>query len=117
MRNLVKYVGIGLLVVGLAACDNSDTKTPAQGASAESNATGQPVNLMELMPGDVGKVETPIWDEYAKLVSAADPRGENAVGHIERFAFYEEAKKAYAIIATGESALYANVMLQKGVVI
>ena len=30
MRNLVKYVGIGLLVVGLAACDNSDTKTPAQ---------------------------------------------------------------------------------------
>ncbi|STW71037.1 DcrB protein [Klebsiella michiganensis] len=28
MRNLVKYVGIGLLVVGLAACDNSDTKTP-----------------------------------------------------------------------------------------
>jgi hypothetical protein len=43
MRNLVKYVGIGLLVVGLAACDNSDTKTPAQGASAESNATGQPV--------------------------------------------------------------------------
>ena len=77
----------------------------------------QPVNLMELMPGDVGKVETPIWDEYAKLVSAADPRGENAVGHIERFAFYEEAKRAYAIIATGESALYANVMLQKGVVI
>jgi hypothetical protein len=47
MRNLVKYVGIGLLVVGLAACDNSDTKTPAQGASAESNATGQPVNLLD----------------------------------------------------------------------
>ena len=47
MRNLVKYVGIGLLVVGLAACDNSDTKTPAQGASAESNATGQPVSLMD----------------------------------------------------------------------
>ena len=47
MRNLVKYVGIGLLVVGLAACDNSDTKTPAQGASAESNATGQPVSLLD----------------------------------------------------------------------
>ena len=26
MRNLVKYVGIGLLVMGLAACDNSDSK-------------------------------------------------------------------------------------------
>lgn len=29
---------------------------------------------------------------------------------------YQEAKKVYAIIATGESALYANIMLQKGVV-
>ena len=44
MRNLVKYVGIGLLVVGLAACDNSDTKTPAQGASAEqrNRSAGEP---------------------------------------------------------------------------
>ena len=77
----------------------------------------QPVNLMELMPGDVGRIETPIWDEYAKIVAAVDERGKSAIGNIERFAFYEEAKKAYAIIATGESALYANVMLQKGVVI
>ena len=75
-----------------------------------------PVNLMELMPGDVGKIETPIWDEYADIVTANDARGENAIGHIERFEFYEEAKKAYAIIATGEGALYANVMLQKGVI-
>ncbi len=74
----------------------------------------KPVNLMEVMPGD--NVETPIWDEYAKIVADADERGANAIGHIERFAFYEEAKKAYAIIATGEGALYANVMLQKGVV-
>ena len=75
-----------------------------------------PVNLMELMPGDVGKIETPIWDEYADIVTANDARGENAFGHIERFEFYEEAKKAYAIIATGEGALYANLILQKGVV-
>lgn len=47
MRNLVKYVGIGLLVVGLAACDNSDSKTPARGAAAESNAAGQPVSLLD----------------------------------------------------------------------
>ncbi len=47
MRNLVKYVGIGLLVMGLAACDNSDTKAPAEGAAAESNATGQPVSLLD----------------------------------------------------------------------
>ena len=66
-----------------------------------------PVNLMEVMPGD--NVETPIWDTYKESGAAA-------VGNIERFAFYEEAKTSYAIIATGESALYANVMLQKGVV-
>ena len=73
-----------------------------------------PVNLMEVMPGD--DVETPIWDTYKEIVSKYDARGGEAVGNIERFKFYDEAKTAYAIIATGESALYANVMLQKGVV-
>lgn len=74
----------------------------------------QPVNLMEVVPGD--HVETPIWDTYREIVARYDDRGHAAVGNIERFRFYEEAKTAYAIIATGESALYANVMLQKGVV-
>ena len=46
-----------------------------------------------------------------------DERGEKAVGNIERFAFYDEAKTAYCIISTSEKALYANIMLQKGVVI
>ena len=73
-----------------------------------------PVQLMEVMKGD--PVETPIWGEYKKIVKQAEPRGESVIGQTERFAFYEEAKKAYAIIATGESALYANIMLQKGVV-
>jgi L-fucose mutarotase len=76
----------------------------------------KPVNLMELMPCDIGKIDTPIWDEYKAIVKKHDERGEAAVGNIERFAFYDEAKTAYAIIATGESAVYANVMLQKGVV-
>lgn len=73
-----------------------------------------PVSLMQVMPGD--KVETPIWDEYKRIVAKHDERGENAFGEIERFAFYEEAKKCYAIIATGEGALYANLILQKGVI-
>ena len=73
-----------------------------------------PVNLMEVMPGD--PVETPIWDTYEEIVAKYDERGADAIGTIERFAFYEEAKKAYAVIATGESALYANIILQKGVV-
>lgn len=73
-----------------------------------------PVSLMEVMPGD--PVETPIWDTYKEIVAKYDSRGSKAVGNIERFAFYDNAKTAYAIIATSEKALYANVMLQKGVV-
>ena len=74
-----------------------------------------PVNLMEVMKGD--PVETPIWDTYEEIVSKYDERKGKAIGQIERFKFYEEAKTAYAIIATSEKALYANIMLQKGVVV
>ncbi len=74
----------------------------------------KPVNLMEVMPGD--DVETPIWKEYQAIVERYDTRGADAIGNVERFAFYEEAKQAYAIIATSEKALYANIMLQKGVI-
>ena len=74
----------------------------------------KPVTLMEVMPDD--DVETPIWDDYKSIVTRHDDRGENAVGTMERFAFYEKVKnEAYAIIATGEQALYANLILQKGV--
>lgn len=75
----------------------------------------KPVNLMEVVKGD--NVETPIWNTYKDIIGKYDPRGAETVGNIERFAFYEAAKTAYAVIATGESALYANIMLQKGVVI
>ncbi|MBE6874512.1 MAG: fucose isomerase [Ruminococcus albus] len=74
----------------------------------------KPVSLMQVMAGD--DAETPIWEEYKRIVTKHDPRGASVIGEIERFAFYEEAKTAYAIIATGEKAVYANVMLQKGVV-
>ena len=72
--------------------------------------------LMQLMDRDVGKVETPIWNEYERIITKHDDRGAEALGKIDRFDFYEEAKKCYAIIATGESAIYANIMLQKGVI-
>ena len=75
----------------------------------------KPVSLMAVMPGD--KVETPIWDVYKDIIAKYDDRGADTVQNIERFAFYDEAKTAYAIIATGEKALYANIMLQKGVVV
>ena len=72
----------------------------------------QPVYLMEKVPGD--QTKTDIWNEYRQVIGKYSNAG---IEHIERFAFYEEAKTAYAIIATGEGAIYANVMLQKGVVV
>ena len=73
-----------------------------------------PVGLMEVVPGD--NVKPVIWEEYRKIiVESKEPFKE--FEHIERFAFYERAKKAYAVIATSESALYANIILKKGVVV
>jgi len=73
-----------------------------------------PVALMQVVPGD--PVETPIWDVYKGIVEKYEPEN-NKFEHIERFAFYERAKKAYAVVATGEKALYANIILKKGVVV
>ena len=69
--------------------------------------------LMELVPGDPCK--TPIWEAYAS--EAARFSEGTKIVHLERFAFYERAKTAYAIVATGEKAQYANIILKKGVVI
>ncbi len=77
----------------------------------------KPAVLMELMDCDKGKVQTPIWDKYSEIITKHDARGKDSIGNIDRFDFYDEAKKCYCIIATGESAIYANIMLQKGVVI
>ena len=74
----------------------------------------KPVHLMEVPEGMC--IETPIWDTYKEILSRHDSRGSSAIGSLERYSFYEEAQKAYAIIATGESAVYANLLLQKGVV-
>ena len=70
-----------------------------------------PVALMETTQGDPRPV---IWDEYREIVMKHQKNVKPEL--VERFAFYERAKKAYAIIATGETALYANIILKKGVV-
>lgn len=73
----------------------------------------KPVTLMEAEPGDG---EMPIWKEYAALIAKEDERGADTIGHLERSAFYEAARQSYAIVATGESALSANIILKKGVI-
>ena len=61
-----------------------------------------PCGLMQLMPEHkAAGWKTPIWDVYREIVNEAE--GKKIEFHeIERFAFYEEAKKAYAVVSTGE---------------
>lgn len=68
--------------------------------------------LMSVVPGD--PIEPVIWDEYRATLTAYEPDAK--IQTIDRFAYYERAKKAYCIVATGESAQYANILLKKGVI-
>ena len=73
----------------------------------------KPVSLMMVVPGDLYKPV--IWEEYRSIILKYE-NGFTDFDYIERFAFYERAKKAYAVLATGEMALYANIILKKGVI-
>ena len=67
--------------------------------------------LMQTTQGD----PTPtIWAEYREIAQKWDKNIRES--QLERFAFYERAKQAYAVIATGEGAVYANIILKKGVI-
>ena len=72
----------------------------------------QPVGLMAVVPGDDTKPT--IWEDYRKIMVASGEKFTDFAFY-ERFPFYERAKKAYAVVATSEKALYANVILKKGV--
>ncbi|MEQ8855777.1 MULTISPECIES: RbsD/FucU domain-containing protein [Gimesia] len=74
----------------------------------------QPAGLMN--PVDDQAAEPPIWQTYRELIHQYDDRAPE-LEKIERFEFYERARQAYAIIATSETALYANLILKKGVVV
>ena len=71
-----------------------------------------PVSLMEKVPGDT--TPTPIWEEYKRIVIKHSPSFKN-FNTIERFAFYKRTRESFAVVATSEPALYANILLRKGV--
>ena len=72
-----------------------------------------PLALMSVVPGD--NVTPTIWAEFKAIATKHEP--ENcSFEFVERFAFYDRAKSAYAIVSSGETALYANIILKKGVV-
>jgi L-fucose mutarotase len=72
----------------------------------------QPVALMAVVPGD--NYRPVIWPVYEGIVQKHVPNFTD-FDMVERFAFYERARRAYAIVATGEMARYANLILKKGI--
>jgi L-fucose mutarotase len=78
----------------------------------ELDSYAPPVVMMAPVEGD--SLDTDVEARYRR---ALFEEGEGAeIMRIERFAFYERAERAYAIVITGETAKYGNILLKKGVV-
>lgn len=75
--------------------------------------TERPAALMAVVEGDPERPA--IWEVY-RAILARHQEAPERIESMERFAFYERAEKAYAIVATGEKAVYANILLKKGVI-
>jgi len=73
-----------------------------------------PVALMAVAKGDTTPTP-PIWQTFDSILQKHGQLP-NKIEYMERFAFYKRTKKAFAIVATGESAIYANILLKKGVI-
>jgi len=73
----------------------------------------KPVSLMAVVSGDPN--EPAIWEDCRRIIYKYDERAAD-FDFIERYEFYERARKAFAVVATGETARYANIILKKGIV-
>ncbi len=81
------------------------------------NYSDDAAKVMELTDSDKAKgMAIPeAWKEYLHILMERYP--EIGLCHVERFDFYEEAKKAYVVVQTGEERQYGNLILTKGVVL
>ncbi|XP_068201957.1 fucose mutarotase-like [Palaemon carinicauda] len=74
-----------------------------------------PVQLMDRTELDkIKNFPVPIWSKYREIVDKHHQLSAK-FEMVERFEFYERSKKVYAIIHTGETAAYANILLKRGV--
>ena len=71
-----------------------------------------PVFMMDAVPGDV--LDPTVEEAYRKVIDKYWP-DTLPIKRVERFAFYEQAKQAFALVMTGETAKYGNIILKKGV--
>ncbi len=74
----------------------------------ELDSYATPVVMMAAVKGDA--LDPAVEKAYRAALGYA-----GTIEQMERYAFYERAKKAYAIVITGETRKYGNVILKKGV--
>ena len=89
------------LLEGILRLINLDSYVPA------------PVAMMAPVSGD--QLDMSVEESYRKVIDRLWP-GTPVTERIERFAFYERAKDAFAVVVTGETVKYGNIILKKGVV-
>lgn len=75
----------------------------------ELDAYATPVIMMDAVPGDA--LDPSVEAKYRKALGYS-----GAIERVERFAFYERAKRAYAVVVSGETAKYGNIIIKKGVI-
>jgi L-fucose mutarotase len=102
-RRLIRMDGADVVAVGRAVL----SVFPLDGF------VDYPVRRMQM----VGKPDEvpPVQQDFQKLVDAAEGRAW-PMGSIERFAFYEATRQAFAVVATSESRPYGCFLLKKGVI-
>ncbi len=71
-----------------------------------------PLMMMAAVPGD--KLDPKVEKSYRATIDRHWPKIP-AIARIERFAFYERARNAFAVLMSGETAKYGNIILKKGV--
>jgi len=71
-----------------------------------------PLAMMAAVPGD--SLDPDVEKGYLKSIHQTNP-AVAPIERVERFAFYERAKSAFAVVMTGETAKYGNIILKKGV--
>jgi L-fucose mutarotase len=78
----------------------------------ELDSYADPLVMMQAVPGD--NLDPAVEAQYMAVVHRHVPAARPPV-RIDRFAFYERAKSVFAILITGETRKYGNLLLKKGV--
>ncbi len=102
-RRLVRLDGVGAVKMTEAILSVMPLDTYVDDPAHTMAVVGDPDAVPPIVSEFQAVIDT-IADAPAKIVP------------IERFAFYERARMAFAIVVTGESRIYGNLILKKGVV-